>query len=92
MISWALNHMLNKVGTIVQSTQKTVAQFRVKLTVEILPKAHGMGITNTLGGSVLATRRCPLRTNDRALILESAGANSSQALTAAAKKFDRGEQ
>ena len=87
-----MNDMADKVGTIAQSTQKTIVRFQGKLTVEILPKAHGTGLINALGGSVLTTRRCPLRTNDRALILESAGANSSQTLTAAAKKFDRGEQ
>ena len=48
MISWALNHMLNKVGTIVQSTKKKIVRFQGKSTVEILPKAHGMGITNAL--------------------------------------------
>ena len=51
-----------------------------------------MGISNALAGSVLTMRHCPLKTNDSALILESAGTNASQTLTAAAKKFDRGEQ
>ena len=87
-----MNEMADKVGAITQSIQKTVAQFRFRLTDEILPYDHGTGIINALWGSVLTTRRCPLSTSDRALILELAGANSSQTLTAAAKKFDRGEQ